>query len=272
MVDRALVDMTVDHEAATAFTFEAARVFSDRERAVRAGEDGTAADEANETAADGGGSEKSEAYRLLRLLTPVAKLRTARMAIDTASYAMEIQGGNGYVEDFVTSRLLRDAQVLPIWEGTENILALDVLRALDREAAHEPFITTVQERLDGVEHPALVDAADTVAAEFHDLTGAMADLAGRDAEYAQLQAKRLSHSIFDVYTAALLLSEAGAGLVDDDGRMALVARRFVDRELRESDARAITDGDRSAVEFFEPIVHFAPVSAAEVADAGANGG
>lgn len=258
-----LVDMTVDHEAATAFTFEAARVFSDRERAVRAGEDGTTADGGTATA---GSAEQSEAYRLLRLLTPVAKLRTARMAIDTASYAMEIQGGNGYVEDCVTSRLLRDAQVLPIWEGTENILALDVLRALDREAVHEPFVTVVQERLNGVEHPALADAAGTVEGEFHALTGAMADLADRDAEYAQLQAKRLSHYIFDVYTAVLLLSEAQAGLADDDGRMALVARRFVDRELRESEARGITDGDRFAVEFFEPIVHFAPVSASDVVD------
>jgi alkylation response protein AidB-like acyl-CoA dehydrogenase len=251
-----LVDMTVDHEAATAFTFEAARVFSERERAVRAGEGGTAAD---------GESDRSDAYRLLRLLTPVAKLKTARMAIDTASYAMEIQGGNGYVEEFVTSRLLRDAQVLPIWEGTENVLALDVLRALDREAAHEPFVTTVQERLDGIEHPALSDAAATVESEFHELSGAMADLAGRDAEYAQLQAKRLARYIFDVYTGALLLEEADDALAADDGRMALVARRFVDRELADEEARGITDGDRFAVEYFEPIVHFEPVGAAAVA-------
>jgi alkylation response protein AidB-like acyl-CoA dehydrogenase len=247
-----LVDMTVDHEAATAFTFEAARVFSDRERAARAGEAGT----------DGDGRE---AYRLLRLLTPVAKLRTARMAIDTASYAMEIQGGNGYVEEFVTSRLLRDAQVLPIWEGTENILALDVLRALDREAAHEPFVAAVQERLDGVDHPAIADAADAVEAEFQNLTGAMADLAGRDAEYAQLQAKRLSGYVFDVFTGALLLEEAAAGLDDGEGRMALVARRFVDRELADREARGITSGDRFAVEYFEPIVQFAPVGADDVA-------
>ncbi|PSQ48445.1 acyl-CoA dehydrogenase [Halobacteriales archaeon SW_7_65_23] len=251
-----LVDMTVDHEAATAFTFEAARVFSDRERAVRASEDGTAAD---------GESDRSDAYRLLRLLTPVAKLKTARMAIDTASYAMEIQGGNGYVEEFVTSRLLRDAQVLPIWEGTENVLALDVLRALDREAAHEPFVTTVQERLDGIEHPALSDTAATVESEFHELSGAMADLAGRDAEYAQLKAKRLARYIFDVYTGALLLEEADDALAADDGRMALVARRFVDRELADEEARGITDGDRFAVEYFEPIVHFAPVRAEAVA-------
>jgi len=243
-----LVDMTVDHEAATAFTFEAARVFSERERAVRA--DRTA----------------EESYRLLRLLTPIAKLRTARMAIDTASYAMEIQGGNGYVEEFVTSRLLRDAQVLPIWEGTENVLSLDVLRALDREDAHEPFVQVVQERLDGVDHPAIEPAAATAESAFHDVTAAMADLAGRDGEYAQLVAKRLAHYLFDVFTAALLLDQAQSQLEAGNGRTALVARRFVERELADSEARGITDGDRFAIEYFGPIVHFEPIGPEAVLD------
>jgi len=65
-------------------------------------------------------------------------------------------------------------------------------------------------------------------------------------------------------TSRLLLEEAQAGFEDDNGRVALVARRFVDRELRESESRGITDGDRFAVEFFEPIVYFASVSASEV--------
>jgi len=104
-----------------------------------------------------------------------------------------------------------------------------------------------------------------VEAEFQNLTGAMADLAGRDAEYAQLQAKRLSGYVFDVFTGALLLEEAAAGLDDGEGRMALVARRFVDRELADREARGITSGDRFAVEYFEPIVQFAPVGADDVA-------
>jgi acyl-CoA dehydrogenase len=236
-----LVEMAIDHEAATAYTFDAVRLFSEREAAERSGE------------------EADSAYRLMRLLIPVAKLRTARMAIETASYAMEIQGGNGYVDEFVTNRLLRDAQVLPIWEGTENILSLDVLRALEREDAHEPFMELMQERLDSIEHPALAKHRDIVESEYHNLTTAMAELAGQDEEYAQLSAKRLAHYIFDVYTGALLLREAQEELEDGNGRLALVAQRFVDRELADTEARGITSGDRFPLEHFEAIVKFAPV-------------
>ncbi|MXV62949.1 acyl-CoA dehydrogenase [Natronorubrum sp. JWXQ-INN-674] len=245
-----LVDMAVDHEAATAFTFEAARLFAERERAGRRSADSTSA------ADDGDG----DTYRLMRLLIPIAKARTARMAVDTASYGMEVHGGNGYVNDFVTNRLLRDAQVLPIWEGTENILSLDVLRALEREDAHEPLLETIEERLEEVSHPALEDAAETVEDEYHDLAAALAALAAEDAEYAQLSAKRLAHYIFDVFTAALLLEEAQTELEgegesgDENGRLALVAKRFVANELETDDARGIASGDRFALEAFESIV------------------
>ncbi len=69
---------------------------------------------------------------LLRLLTPVAKLTTGKQAILVASEAIEAFGGAGYVEDTGLPRLLRDAQVLPLWEGTTNVLSLDLLRALGK--------------------------------------------------------------------------------------------------------------------------------------------
>jgi acyl-CoA dehydrogenase len=71
--------------------------------------------------------------RLLRLLTPLMKLTTARAAVAVASEVLEAFGGAGYVEDTGLPALLRDAQVLSIWEGTTNVLALDALRALDKE-------------------------------------------------------------------------------------------------------------------------------------------
>src|SRR5262245_3516810 len=70
---------------------------------------------------------------LLRLLTPLMKLTTAKQAVAVASEALEAFGGAGYVEDTGLPVLLRDAQVLPIWEGTTNVLALDALRALGQE-------------------------------------------------------------------------------------------------------------------------------------------
>ncbi|WP_276272736.1 acyl-CoA dehydrogenase family protein [Haloarcula litorea] len=244
-----LVDMTVDHEAATAFTFEAARLLSERERAQRAGE--SADDE----------------YRLMRLLVPIAKLRTGRMAVDTTSYAMEVLGGNGYVDDFVTNRLLRDAQVLPIWEGTENVLSLDVLRALDREDAHEPLLAAIDDRLGSVDHPALADAVAAAREAESELGSALATLATADRDYAQLSAKRLAHFVFDVFTAALLLAEAQDAIDEGNGRLALVARRFVDRELADGEARGITSGDRLPLEWFEPVVRHEPVDPATLADA-----
>jgi len=72
--------------------------------------------------------------RLVRTLQPVAKLITGKQAVAHASEVLEAFGGAGYVEDTGLPVLLRDAQVLPIWEGTTNVLSLDLLRALTGEA------------------------------------------------------------------------------------------------------------------------------------------
>jgi len=76
------------------------------------------------------GEINDEQTLLLRLLTPLMKLTTARQVVAVVSEALEAFGGAGYVEDTGLPMLLRDAQVLPIWEGTTNVLALDALRAL----------------------------------------------------------------------------------------------------------------------------------------------
>ena len=67
---------------------------------------------------------------LLRVLTPVMKLTTGKQAVLVLSEVVEAFGGAGYVEDTGLPQLLRDSQVLPIWEGTTNVLSLDTLRAL----------------------------------------------------------------------------------------------------------------------------------------------
>jgi alkylation response protein AidB-like acyl-CoA dehydrogenase len=78
---------------------------------------------------EAGTADADEAV-LLRVLTPLAKLWTGKLAVATASETCEAFGGAGYIEDTGIPQLLRDAQVYPIWEGTTNVLALDVLRAL----------------------------------------------------------------------------------------------------------------------------------------------
>jgi alkylation response protein AidB-like acyl-CoA dehydrogenase len=87
-----------------------------------------------------------EDARLLRVLTPVMKLTTAKQSVLIASEVVESFGGAGYVEDTGLPVLLRDSQVLPIWEGTTNVLALDTLRALGMvgDAGSKPELTSLR--------------------------------------------------------------------------------------------------------------------------------
>ena len=71
--------------------------------------------------------------KVLRILTPLIKFRTCRDARKVAGDAMEVRGGCGYIEEWSDARVLRDAHLGSIWEGTSNIVALDVARATRRE-------------------------------------------------------------------------------------------------------------------------------------------
>ncbi len=73
------------------------------------------------------------AYSLARILTPLIKFRACRDARKVTGDAMEVRGGCGYIEEWSDPRLVRDAHLGSIWEGTSNIVALDVLRAARRE-------------------------------------------------------------------------------------------------------------------------------------------
>jgi alkylation response protein AidB-like acyl-CoA dehydrogenase len=95
---------------------------------------------------------------LLRLLTPVMKLTTGKQAVMVASEVLECFGGAGYVEDTGLPVLLRDSQVLPIWEGTTNVLALDTLRALDSGDILRPLQLEVTRWLETARDPDLADA------------------------------------------------------------------------------------------------------------------
>lgn len=91
-----------------------------------------------------------------RLYIAIMKKETAEQAVHYASEAIELHGGNGYIEDFVTPRLLRDAQVLTVWEGTANILALELIRLVDKYRAHELFVQEMSERLEVLTDHSLV--------------------------------------------------------------------------------------------------------------------
>ena len=90
------------------------------------------------------------AYALLRILTPLVKFRACRDARKVTGDAMEVRGGCGYIEEWSDARLLRDAHLGSIWEGTSNIVALDVLRAIQREQSLPALRALVHGLLDEV--------------------------------------------------------------------------------------------------------------------------
>jgi alkylation response protein AidB-like acyl-CoA dehydrogenase len=169
----------------------------------------------------------------LRLLTPLAKLMTGKQAVAVASEALEAFGGAGYMEDTGLPRILRDAQVLPIWEGTTNVLSLDALRAMSRGDA----LPCLLEDLRGLlALPAQVGAlsrcVEVVGEAARQLGGYARALAG-DLVAQPLHARAFAMSLARTYVAALLTHDAAVDLraAADGGdvggaRSALVAERW----------------------------------------------
>ncbi|NUR83171.1 MAG: DNA alkylation response protein, partial [Nonomuraea sp.] len=167
----------------------------------------------------------------LRLAPALVKLRTARLGVTAASDAIEVHGGNGYIEQWPVARLLRDAQVNPIWEGGDNILCLDVRRAIVKEEAHEPFLDRLAAAVDQAPagDPATVEL---VRAHIGTLRKAIAVCFSLDPVTAEARLYPLAQLMADVYAAALLLEQAGWEQRDGHGdRKALVARLYADAHL-----------------------------------------
>ncbi|MDB5378724.1 MAG: acyl-CoA dehydrogenase [Rubritepida sp.] len=113
------------------------------------------------------------AYALLRILTPLLKFRACRDARRVTGDAMEVRGGCGYIEEFSDARLLRDAHLGSIWEGTSNIVALDVMRAAQREGSLPVLAAQIRSMLGNGEAlpealPALERAMSLAAAALED--------------------------------------------------------------------------------------------------------
>ncbi len=157
----------------------------------------------------------------LRILTPVAKLCTAKQAVSVTSEMIESFGGAGYVEDTGLPQLLCDAQVLPIWEGTTNVLSLDTLRALAKEGGLEPIKAECRALLAPVTEPALAplraQAELTLASAEHWLAEAFAAPAAREHE-----ARRFALTLGRTIQLCLMLHHAQTA----GSRAAAVARRF----------------------------------------------
>jgi alkylation response protein AidB-like acyl-CoA dehydrogenase len=148
----------------------------------------------------------------LRLVAPLAKLTTGRLAVASASEYLESFGGAGYVEDTGFPRLLRDAQVLPIWEGTTNVLAVDVVRALSHNPGlGDAFLARLDEATAQASAMLIGGAVDGLRAARFALTDALpAAAAGAREEKVVAGARSMALTMGYALALALLVEHADA--------------------------------------------------------------
>jgi hypothetical protein len=169
---------------------------------------------------------------LLRLLTPVMKLTTGKQAVMVASEVLETFGGAGYVEDTGLPMLLRDSQVLPIWEGTTNVLALDTLRALqgsekDLKRGFARFSSAVTRCMEGVHDQRLGDAVRITQTALDHAASWLADAERARQPTLEAGARRFSLTLGRTMELALLIKHAQwSHDHEQDENATLSARRF----------------------------------------------
>ena len=164
---------------------------------------------------------------LLRLLTPIMKLTTAKQAVAVASEVLESFGGAGYVEDTGLPVLLRDSQVLPIWEGTTNVLALDTLRALGTTQSIAPLLAATTRMFESFHDPALMDLARVVTAGLNHAESWLRESQAADRSVIEAGARRFALTLGRATELALLLRHAQwSESIEKDKRPTASARRF----------------------------------------------
>jgi alkylation response protein AidB-like acyl-CoA dehydrogenase len=192
--------------------------------------------------------------RALRLGPPLAKIKAARLGISMASDAVEVHGGNGYIEDWPVARIYRDAQVNTVWEGPDNIICLDVRRAMQRDKADGPLLDRIRE---AIENAGETDATvQTVAGRATDLRDAIAAWKQLEPQRAEARLFPLAQFMAEVYAGALLVEQAAWERQErGTDRKALVARLYANRYLGDADRmRGIGDMEDEALDRFEELL------------------
>src|SRR3984957_2421379 len=212
------------------------------------------------SAMDRANAGSKEAAATLRILTPLLKFRACRDNIPVATGAMEVRGGNGYIEEWVQARLIRDAHIGVLWEGTSNINALDIVtRAVGKSRAHRVLEAALRK---------LLDQATPIPAAFRDRLRLALDrtlaFAERVATEPVLEAtaRQASSALYHITSAILMTWESAQP--GADARRALFARLVLEHRLSAQDPLEpdASDWERGAVEilFSERSVSIAEVS------------
>ncbi len=195
-----------------------------------------------------------------RIVPTLAKYRATRRGVQLATAAIEVHGGNGYIQDWPLARQLRDAQCHPIWEGTENVIALDVLRALARDGVLEPLTRRIEAAIDGADHPAVAPTRDRVRSFVEETREAVGYVAAAPKDVAQLHARRVTRYLADLTAAALLVEQATWELAErGSARKAALARLYTGVHLGVRPLRGIGQDDRLILDLFEPLTRYGAV-------------
>jgi alkylation response protein AidB-like acyl-CoA dehydrogenase len=238
-----LLDMLLDVEAMTSLFFEGSAQLA-------------AADGGDETAAT-----------IARILIPLAKFHVSDQARRVVEQGMEVRGGNGYIEEWPNARLLRDVEVQSIWEGTGNISALDVGRAILREHAGAALLAALSGRLQAVKDSSTRRAAHLTQRALDQLEGVIDGLETKSADERDLVMRRLTRQLAHVVASALLVEQADMQAREENNyRMLAQAARCLRRHLYPPVGGRAADGDRLALDWFDEMVDYAPAMPASAAD------
>lgn len=169
----------------------------------------------------------TDAERLLfRVLASITKLTTAKQAVDVTSEVAEVFAGAGYLEDTGLGQLVRDAHVLPIWEGTTNVLSLDALKPLGKGPALDVFRARIAASASAAKDGRLVTAGKVAVAAADHAAAWLAAARAEGQKAMETGARRLALTLGRSLELALLVEHAQWAL-DEEGD-----DRFVPLALR----------------------------------------
>ncbi|HEV7677580.1 MAG TPA: acyl-CoA dehydrogenase family protein [Candidatus Dormibacteraeota bacterium] len=177
-----------------------------------------------------------------RLLTPLLKMHGTERAVHCAREAMEVRGGNGFIEDWPNSRMLRDVSVHAIWEGPGNIMALDVLRALAHGAGPD-FLADLERRAETIAGPGPVAPLSPVLLEqTRRVERDIALLGSLDPDAQQLPMRRLSRRMAMLAIGSRLAEQAREHAAETgSGRLVWLASRYLARLGGDNAIAAVAD-------------------------------
>lgn len=191
----------------------------------------------------------TRAKQTIRVLTPLAKHYICKRARWVTGEAMEIRGGNGYIEDWPNARLVRDSHLGSIWEGSSNVIALDVLRCMRKFQAHHVVAVSMTEKLAVLDSTDAAPGAQALTEVWAELTDRGDALLAQSDENAQALIGRYSDALAQTIMATLLLEQAHHEEQDGGYRKLLVANSYIKQFIQKN-----TETMPEAVSWLDEIV------------------